>query len=88
MGWVGAIQIPKFIIYFFLLILKACPCKLEMFCCVVDESPRTCNVFLTEQGLELFMNMLRALEDVDNDNRVQVETKILGLLVRFYFFIQ
>nr|KAG5711819.1 hypothetical protein BaRGS_023583 [Batillaria attramentaria] len=45
-----------------------------------DESPPTCSVFLSEQGLELFMNMLQALEDVEADNRVQVETKILGLL--------
>ncbi|KAK7100174.1 hypothetical protein V1264_023165 [Littorina saxatilis] len=47
---------------------------------LTDESPPTCGVFLSEQGLELFMNMLQALEEVDNDNRVQVETKILGLL--------
>lgn len=47
---------------------------------LTDESPRTCSVFLGEQGLELFMKLLQALEDVDNDNRVQVETKILGLL--------
>ena len=49
--------------------------------CVADESPPTCSVFLAEQGLELFMRMLQALEEVDNENRVQVETKILGLLV-------
>lgn len=49
--------------------------------CVADESPPTCSVFLGEQGLELFMSMLQALEEVDNDNRIQVETKILGLLV-------
>ncbi|KAK7504037.1 hypothetical protein BaRGS_00004769 [Batillaria attramentaria] len=47
---------------------------------LTDESPPTCSVFLSEQGLELFMNMLQALEDVEADNRVQVETKILGLL--------
>lgn len=47
---------------------------------LTDESPQTCSVFLSEKGLELFMNMLQALEDVEADNRVQVETKILGLL--------
>ena len=52
---------------------------------VTDESPPTCNVFLGEQGLELFMKMLQALEEEDNDNRVQVETKILGLLVSCYY---
>ncbi|KAL8572518.1 hypothetical protein ACOMHN_019557 [Nucella lapillus] len=47
---------------------------------LTDESPPTCNVFLGENGLELFMMMLQMLEEVDNENRMQVETKILGLL--------
>ncbi|XP_076463188.1 protein zyg-11 homolog B-like [Babylonia areolata] len=47
---------------------------------LTDESPPTCSVFLGENGLELFMMMLQMLEEVDSDSRVQVETKILGLL--------
>ena len=51
-------------------------------CDVSDESPATCSVFLREQGLELFMTMIQGMNDVDTDTKVQVETKILGLLVR------
>lgn len=51
-----------------------------------DESPPTCGVFLSEQGLDLFMNMLQSLGNVEAENRVQVETKILGLLVSWIFF--
>ncbi|XP_025110002.1 protein zyg-11 homolog B-like [Pomacea canaliculata] len=47
---------------------------------LTDESPPTCGVFLSEQGLDLFMNMLQSLGNVEAENRVQVETKILGLL--------
>lgn len=46
-----------------------------------DEAPSTCNVFLTEGGLELFMKLLQLTDGEETDNHVQVETKILGLLV-------
>ena len=46
-----------------------------------DEAPSTCNVFLTEGGLELFMKLLHLTGGEETDNHVQVETKILGLLV-------
>lgn len=49
--------------------------------CVTDEAPSTCNVFLTEGGLELFMKLLQLTDGEETDNHVQVETKILGLLV-------
>ncbi|XP_071119076.1 protein zyg-11 homolog B-like [Haliotis cracherodii] len=50
---------------------------------LTDESAPTCHVFLNESGLELFMKMLQTLNDtldLENESRVQVETKILGLL--------
>ena len=48
---------------------------------ITDEAPSTCNVFLTEGGLELFMKLLELTDGQDTDNHVQVEQKILGLLV-------
>lgn len=47
---------------------------------LTDESPATCNVFLSERGLELFMRALEVVKSLQPDVRVQVETKILGLL--------
>ncbi|BFY99650.1 hypothetical protein BsWGS_02689 [Bradybaena similaris] len=47
---------------------------------LTDEAPSTCNVFLTEGGLELFMKLLQLTDGEETDNHVQVETKILGLL--------
>ncbi|KAK3701133.1 hypothetical protein RRG08_029606 [Elysia crispata] len=47
---------------------------------LTDEAPSTCNVFLTEGGLELFMKLLHLTGGEETDNHVQVETKILGLL--------
>ncbi|GFN83050.1 ZYG-11-like protein b [Plakobranchus ocellatus] len=47
---------------------------------LTDEAPSTCNVFLTEGGLELFMKLLQLTGGEETDNHVQVETKILGLL--------
>ena len=53
---------------------------------VVDESPQTCQMFLDEHGLELFINVLQTFRAVVDDNRVQVETKVLGLIVSRIFF--
>ncbi|XP_052825514.1 protein zyg-11 homolog B [Octopus bimaculoides] len=47
---------------------------------LTDESPATCNVFLNEGGLDLFMRALEVIKPVQHDVKVQVETKILGLL--------
>ncbi|XP_021353883.1 protein zyg-11 homolog B-like [Mizuhopecten yessoensis] len=47
---------------------------------LTDESPPTCRVFLKEKGLDLFMDTLMVVMDMERDVRVQVETKILGLL--------
>lgn len=47
---------------------------------LTDESPATCKVFLSEGGLDLFMSTLQVVSPMDIDTRVQVETKILGLL--------
>ncbi|KAH3898226.1 protein zyg-11 homolog B-like [Dreissena polymorpha] len=47
---------------------------------LTDESPATCNVFLKEGGLDLFMSTLQMVDGMDTDTRVQVETKVLGLL--------
>ncbi|XP_005110536.1 protein zyg-11 homolog B [Aplysia californica] len=47
---------------------------------LTDEAPSTCNVFLMEGGLELFMKLLELTDGQGTDNHVQVETKILGLL--------
>ncbi|CAL1542443.1 unnamed protein product [Lymnaea stagnalis] len=47
---------------------------------LTDEAPSTCNVFLTEGGLELFMKLLQLTDGEETENHVQVETKILGLL--------
>lgn len=41
----------------------------------LDESPRTCEMFLKEGGLDLFANMLQEYVECD-----PVLTKILGLL--------
>jgi len=42
---------------------------------LTDESPRTCKVFLDEDGMELFLEVLKAFPD-----EPQIETKVLGLL--------
>lgn len=42
---------------------------------LTDESPRTCSVFLSEGGMELFMDVLNAFP-----GEMAVEAKILGLL--------
>ncbi|KAL5021080.1 hypothetical protein ScPMuIL_000235 [Solemya velum] len=47
---------------------------------LTDESPPTCHVFLKDNGLELFMNALQVVSEMESESRVQVETKILGLL--------
>lgn len=47
---------------------------------LTDESPATCKVFLSEGGLDLFMTTLQVVSSMEVDTRVQVETKILGLL--------
>lgn len=52
-----------------------------------DEAPSTCSVFLREGGLELFMQLLEVTEGEQSDNHVQVETKILGLLVRMSLLV-
>ena len=49
---------------------------------VTDESPATCSVFLNEAGLELYMTTLQVVSPLTAENRTQVETKVLGLLVR------
>ena len=51
------------------------------FWCISDESPQTCQMFLDEQGLELFIQVLRTYSTVADEHRVQVETKVLGLIV-------
>ena len=52
-----------------------------MYIYIIDESPATCKVFLNEGGLDLFMSTLQVVSTMDSDTRVQVETKVLGLLV-------
>ena len=42
---------------------------------LTDESPRTCKVFLDEDGMELFLDVLRAFP-----GEPTIETKVLGLL--------
>ena len=42
---------------------------------LTDESPKTCSVFLGEEGLDLYLRVLDAFPD-----EVSVETKVLGLL--------
>jgi len=42
---------------------------------LTDESPRTCKVFLDEEGMELFLDVLRTFP-----GESAIETKILGLL--------
>jgi len=42
---------------------------------LTDESPRTCQVFLDEEGMELFLDVLRTFPGEST-----IETKILGLL--------
>jgi len=42
---------------------------------LTDESPRTCKVFLDEDGMELFLDVLRIFP-----NESAIETKVLGLL--------
>ena len=46
-----------------------------------DESPSTCEVFLKEGGLSLFVSVLKEYMEQPEDTRVQVETKVLGLIV-------
>ncbi|KAK2191886.1 hypothetical protein NP493_43g02052 [Ridgeia piscesae] len=47
---------------------------------LTDESPLTCELFLNEGGLELFLEVLQRYKDMPNEDRVQVETKVLGLI--------
>merc|ERR1712029_672044 len=42
---------------------------------LTDESPRTCKVFLDEDGMELFLEVLKAFPE-----KPEIETKVLGLL--------
>jgi len=42
---------------------------------LTDESPRTCQVFLQEDGMDLFLEVLQTFP-----NEAAIETKILGLL--------
>ncbi|XP_077982057.1 protein zyg-11 homolog B-like [Glandiceps talaboti] len=42
---------------------------------LTDECPKSCSLFLKEQGLEIFLQMLEAFPDEDN-----LQTKVLGLL--------
>lgn len=42
---------------------------------LTDESPRTCKVFLDEEGMELFLDVLHTFP-----GEAAIETKILGLL--------
>ena len=42
---------------------------------LTDESPKTCKVFLDEDGMELFLDVLHAFPD-----KPEIETKVLGLL--------
>jgi len=42
---------------------------------LTDESPKTCKVFLDEEGMELFLDVLHAFP-----NEPAIETKVLGLL--------
>ncbi|CAM1154436.1 ZYG11B (predicted) [Pycnogonum litorale] len=42
---------------------------------LTDESPTTCNVFLEEGGLELFLKVMQTYQ-----SEAAVETKVLGLL--------
>ena len=42
---------------------------------LTDESPRTCKVFLDEDGMELFLDVLHTFP-----GEAAIETKILGLL--------
>ncbi|CAH1776089.1 unnamed protein product [Owenia fusiformis] len=45
---------------------------------LTDESPETCEMFLQEEGLELFIATLQAFKE--EEGRKEVETKILGLM--------
>ncbi|XP_070563131.1 protein zyg-11 homolog B-like [Ptychodera flava] len=42
---------------------------------LTDECPSSCSIFLEEQGLEIFLQMLEAFPDEDN-----LQTKVLGLM--------
>ena len=42
---------------------------------LTDESPQTCEVFLSEGGMHLFMNVLQTFSE-----ELAIETKVLGLL--------
>jgi Zyg-11 family protein len=42
---------------------------------LTDESPTTCNVFLEEGGMDLFLEVLMTFQD-----ECAVETKVLGLI--------
>ena len=42
---------------------------------LTDESPRTCKVFLENDGMDLFLEVLQTFPD-----EAAIETKILGLL--------
>ncbi|XP_013407895.1 protein zyg-11 homolog B [Lingula anatina] len=47
---------------------------------LTDESPATCSIFISEGGLELFMQVLESYVSAADDKRIQIETKVLGLL--------
>jgi len=47
---------------------------------LTDESPSTCDMFLNEGGLDLFLDVLRTYKDLGEEARTQVETKVLGLI--------
>ncbi|XP_064625443.1 protein zyg-11 homolog B-like isoform X2 [Lineus longissimus] len=47
---------------------------------LTDESPDTCDVFLEEDGLNLYMAVIEAYKDCEEDNKLHVQTKVLGLL--------
>ncbi|XP_064606209.1 protein zyg-11 homolog B-like [Liolophura sinensis] len=47
---------------------------------LTDESPPTCHMFLSEGGLELFIHVLQKVHDLEEDPRVHVQTKVLGLV--------
>ena len=38
-------------------------------------------MFLDEHGLDLFIQVLDTFHNITDENRVQVETKVLGLIV-------
>jgi len=47
---------------------------------LTDESPCTCQMFLNEGGLDLFLTVIETYKELSSDIRIQVETKVLGLI--------